>query len=320
MGWYIILGTIPIGDLRPALLRPDRERRAQPVPDRDDADRARPGRCCAPSRSAAATATLTTITAATGSLIGFAQALRAGARASRARARRSPPACSSASTARRPRATRSCSRSRRSCSRALFELRKIGDEDGAGLGPTILATIARVHRRLRVDRVPAALARPATRRRSSSPTASCSASSCSRSRAPASSPERASPSTAAASRRSRVSWPSLERRRTRAPRPRAPRRPRPGRRSSRARSVRDPQLERRRALLARPGEPAAAAPLGRRGVAGRRACSAPVEPVQLGLVEQRALAPRELERLGDRGEPRVDRAGAQLRLGRAAPR
>ena len=42
----------------------------------------------------------------------------------------------------------------------VFELRKIGDEDGAGVGPTILATIAGVRRRLRVDRVPAALARP----------------------------------------------------------------------------------------------------------------------------------------------------------------
>ena len=28
LGWYIILGTIPIGDLRPAVQGPDRERRA----------------------------------------------------------------------------------------------------------------------------------------------------------------------------------------------------------------------------------------------------------------------------------------------------
>ena len=40
----------------------------------------------------------------------------------------------------------------------LFELRKIGDEDGAGFVPTAIATRAGLRRRLRDDRVPAALA------------------------------------------------------------------------------------------------------------------------------------------------------------------
>ena len=31
MGWYIIIGTIPIGDLRPDLQGPDRERRPRPL-------------------------------------------------------------------------------------------------------------------------------------------------------------------------------------------------------------------------------------------------------------------------------------------------
>ena len=67
MGWYIILGTIPIGHLRPDLLEPDRERRAQPVPDRDDADPARLRCCSTPSTSAAATATWRRSSGATGS-------------------------------------------------------------------------------------------------------------------------------------------------------------------------------------------------------------------------------------------------------------
>ena len=79
--------------------------------------------------------------------------------ASAARARRSPPACSSASTARRPRATRSCCRSRRSCCRACSSCATSaraaappagadGDRDDPG-----------VRRRLRVDRLAAALPR-----------------------------------------------------------------------------------------------------------------------------------------------------------------
>ena len=39
IGWYIILGTIPIGDLRADLQGPDRGGRPQPLPDRDGADR-----------------------------------------------------------------------------------------------------------------------------------------------------------------------------------------------------------------------------------------------------------------------------------------
>ena len=39
----------------------------------------------------------------------------------------------------------------------LFELRKIGDPGGAGAVPTILATVGRLRRRVRVDRLAAAL-------------------------------------------------------------------------------------------------------------------------------------------------------------------
>ena len=113
MGWYIILGTIPIGIF--GLVFADQIESgardlyligttlivlglvlllAEQVGQRDRVDRGHH----APRR--------------------HRDRLRAGAarssRACRARARRSPPACSSASTASRPRATRSCSRSRRS--------------------------------------------------------------------------------------------------------------------------------------------------------------------------------------------------------------
>ena len=115
MGWYIGLGTIPIGIFGLRLQRPDRERRALAVPDRHDADRARPAAAAGREGRPSATATIERrSTAAT-----RVDRLRAGAarwsRACRARARRSPPACSPASTASRPRATRSCCRSRPSC-------------------------------------------------------------------------------------------------------------------------------------------------------------------------------------------------------------
>ena len=91
--------------------------------------------------------------------------LRPGAarwsRASRARARRSPPACSSASTARRPRATRSCSRCPRSCSAGCSSCARSASGGGAGRGADRDRHAARVRRRLRVDRVPAALPRVA---------------------------------------------------------------------------------------------------------------------------------------------------------------
>ena len=74
-------------------------------------------------------------------VIGIAQALRAGAgRVALGRdADRGP--LPRASTGRRPRATRSCSPCPPSCSAALFELRKIGDEGGAGVVPTAIATL-----------------------------------------------------------------------------------------------------------------------------------------------------------------------------------
>ena len=57
LGWYLIVGTIPICDLRPRLLRPDRERRARPVRHRHDADRARACCCSSPRRCRDASAT-----------------------------------------------------------------------------------------------------------------------------------------------------------------------------------------------------------------------------------------------------------------------
>ena len=132
MGWYIGLGTIPIAIFGLHLQRPDRERRARPVPDRHDADRARPRAAASPSRSARATATLERHQPPRRG----ADRLRAGAGAGPGRValgrddHRRP--VRSASTASPPPATRSCSRSRPSCSRGLFELRKIGDAGRRG--------------------------------------------------------------------------------------------------------------------------------------------------------------------------------------------
>ena len=77
---------------------------------------------------------------------------------------------------------------------------------------------------------------------------------------------------------------------------------------------REPQLERGGALLARTVEPHPQPPLRLRRVAGLEEQRAR-DAVQLGLVEERALAPRQLQRLRDRGEPRLDRAGAQVGVG-----
>ena len=52
MGWYIILGTIPIAIFGFVFSDQIESGAREPVPDRDDADRARPRCCCTPSRSA----------------------------------------------------------------------------------------------------------------------------------------------------------------------------------------------------------------------------------------------------------------------------
>ena len=142
MGWYIILGTIPIGDLRPGVQGPDRERRARPLPDRRHADRVRASCCCWPTASGTRSARRRRHRRAATAI----DRLRAGARARAGRLalgrhdhRRR---CSSASRARPRRATRSCSRSRPSCCAGCSSCATLAATTAdAGVGADRVATV-----------------------------------------------------------------------------------------------------------------------------------------------------------------------------------
>ena len=300
MGWYIILGTIPIGIFGLAF-----------------ADQIESGArdlyligttlivlgllLLLAERVGKRERSIEDITRRDGIVIGFAPGAARSSRASRARARRSPPACSSASTASRPPASRSCSRSRPSCSRASSSCARSARRAAPASAPTILATICAfvvgyasiafllrwlarhstavfVAYRVALGALVLALAGRGRHRLT------------------------AASSSAAASRRSRVLEALLEASRRPPRRRRAPRRRRPGSGEQPREVGRDPQLQ-RRPSPARARAPArgAATPRPRSASPGDRVQRA-VEPVQLGLVEQRALAARQLQRLGDGGE------------------
>ena len=156
MGWYIGLGTIPIAIFGFALPRPDRERRALAVPDRHDADRVGLLLLLA-DRTAKRDRDITEINGKDAALIGFAQALALIPGVSRSGATITAGLFAGFDRASAARYSFLLSVPAVVLS-GLFEVRKIGDEGGVGSSRRARHD-GGVHRRLRVDRLAAAMAR-----------------------------------------------------------------------------------------------------------------------------------------------------------------
>ena len=161
LGWYIILGTIPIAILGFAFKDTDRERaRATLELIGVGAD---PASALVLLRAPTAPARQRPRRRVADAARRRDHRLRAGARARAgrlaARARRSPPACSCGFTARPRRATRSCCRCRRWCSPGCSSCARSARAAARAAGADDHRHAAGLHRRLRVDRLAAAVHR-----------------------------------------------------------------------------------------------------------------------------------------------------------------
>ena len=148
----------PDRGLRADLQGPDRDRRAQPDADRLHADRARPAAAARPRRSRRTARALDSFTARDGIIVGFAQACALVPGVSRSGATLTGALFLGFNRADAARYSFLLSVPAVVLS-GLFELRHVGDGDGARRLPTAIATLVAFAVGYCVDRVPAPLPR-----------------------------------------------------------------------------------------------------------------------------------------------------------------